>query len=197
MIPATIVWINGAFGSGKTTVANALHRRLAHSFIFDPEQAGYYMRKNQPASLCLDNFQDEPLWRQINFAMLRNIAFHHSGVILVPMTLVSPDYFHELITALRCLGIPVHHFVLSASEKTLRRRLHKRLDGKRSWAAQQIPRCMTGFQNPIFQPQLQTDGRNVDSIVEEIASRAGLTLSPGKASALIRLGTTLRNIHRL
>ncbi len=196
MTPATIIWINGAFGSGKTTVAYTLHRRLTHSFVFDPEQAGYYLRKNQPAPLCLSNFQDEPLWRQINFAMLRNIAFHYSGIILVPMTLVCPDYFHEFVTSLRNIGIPVHHFVLAANEKTLRTRLHKRLEGRHSWAAQQIPLCLTGFENPVFYPQIKTDGRSVDAIVEEIASQAGLTLIPSKTSVVRRLAITLRNLHQ-
>ena len=37
-----IIWINGAFGSGKTQVAHELKRRLENSFIYDPEQIGYF-----------------------------------------------------------------------------------------------------------------------------------------------------------
>ena len=35
-----IVWLNGAYGVGKSTTAEALHKRIADSFIFDPEMIG-------------------------------------------------------------------------------------------------------------------------------------------------------------
>ena len=40
-----LIWLNGAFGVGKTQTAHELHRRLPDSFIYDPEQAGYFMRE--------------------------------------------------------------------------------------------------------------------------------------------------------
>jgi hypothetical protein len=36
-----IIWLNGAFGSGKTTLTRELHRRLPDAVIFDPEYVGY------------------------------------------------------------------------------------------------------------------------------------------------------------
>ena len=48
-----ILWINGAFGSGKTTTAYELHRRLKPlSYVYDPENVGYFLRKNEPIWLC-------------------------------------------------------------------------------------------------------------------------------------------------
>ena len=94
MSSAKIIWINGAFGSGKTTMAYTLYKRLPEAFVFDPENTGYYLRKNQPVSLCYDNFQDEPLWRHINRDLLLHIASHYQGVILVPMTVIRPDYYN-------------------------------------------------------------------------------------------------------
>lgn len=43
-----IIWINGAFGSGKTQTAYELNRRITDSFIYDPEEAGFLIRKNVP-----------------------------------------------------------------------------------------------------------------------------------------------------
>ena len=37
-----IIWINGAFGSGKTTCANILQKQLPNAFLYDPEQAGFF-----------------------------------------------------------------------------------------------------------------------------------------------------------
>lgn len=39
-VKRTIIWINGAFGSGKTSVADLLVRNLQNSMIFDPEEIG-------------------------------------------------------------------------------------------------------------------------------------------------------------
>lgn len=115
-----IIWINGAFGSGKTQTAYALHRRLPGSFVFDPENAGYYLRNNEPLSMQRENFQDERLWRFFNLEMLKAIALDYDGVILVPMTIINSAYYAEIIGGLRNAGIAVTHFVLSANRRTLK-----------------------------------------------------------------------------
>ncbi len=53
-----IVWLNGAFGAGKTTAAYELHRRLENSFVYDPENAGCFLRKNMPEECHTPDFQD-------------------------------------------------------------------------------------------------------------------------------------------
>ena len=55
-----IIWLNGAFGSGKTQTAFELQRRLPNAYVFDPENAGYFIRKNVPVSLSAD---DGGRWR--------------------------------------------------------------------------------------------------------------------------------------
>lgn len=59
-----IIWINGAFGAGKTQTAYELHRRLPDSYVYDPENIGYFIRKNLPPALCEGDFQDYPMWRE-------------------------------------------------------------------------------------------------------------------------------------
>lgn len=65
-----IIWINGAFGSGKTTTAYELHRRLDNSFVYDPENVGYFIRKNSPESFSKGDFQDIELWRKMNYELI-------------------------------------------------------------------------------------------------------------------------------
>src|SRR5690348_7546872 len=43
-----VIWINGAFGVGKTTVARALHERWPDAVVFDPEQLGFVLRRIVP-----------------------------------------------------------------------------------------------------------------------------------------------------
>lgn len=195
-----IIWINGAFGGGKTTTAFELNRRLEGSFVFDPENAGAYIRKNQPTGLCRDDFQDEPLWCQINLGMLRNIEKSFDGVIIVPMTITNPQYYHQIITALRDDGVRVDHYVLAAGAKTLRRRLWRRASGAKSWAAQQIPRCIHAFENPLFENHIKTDRLPPWAVADEIARLSGLQIRPPASPpvrAMQNLITSIRHIHWL
>jgi hypothetical protein len=41
---AVIIWLNGPFGIGKSTTAQALRRRLPQAVLFDPEPFGAALR---------------------------------------------------------------------------------------------------------------------------------------------------------
>lgn len=173
-----ILWINGAFGSGKTQTANELCRRLDGAFLYDPENAGYFLRQNEPKQLTADNFQDEPLWRTINRDMLLHLSERLEGDIIVPMTLINEAYYDEIIGELRRRGVEVRHFALCARAATIRRRLHSRMEWGNSWAARQIPACVCALNSSVFENKIQTDTMSIPEVAEEIASRAGLRLRP-------------------
>ncbi|MFC3802463.1 AAA family ATPase [Cohnella sp. GCM10012308] len=187
-----IVWINGAFGAGKTTAAYELYRRLPGSIVFDPEEAGYYIRARLPGHLHGDDFQDYPMWRTINREMLAYLAARHEGPIIVPMTVVNERYMDELVGALRSSGIRVDHYALTASRETLLRRLRSRWEGERSWAARQIDRCLAGLTREAFEVQIQTDGMSAGEVVSRIAELSGLALLPDRRGPLKRGWDRLR-----
>jgi len=170
-----IIWINGAFGAGKTETANALHQLVPDSFVYDPENAGYYIRASLPAALQLDDFQHHAEWREINYMMLLKIAQSYSGLIIVPMTVVNPVYYEEIIGRLRTEGVNVQHFTLRASREVLLQRLEQRGDGRESWPALQIDRCMEGLSSSIFERHIDTDNVPTDVVVNRIIDLAGLS----------------------
>lgn len=86
-----IIWINGPFGAGKTTLAERLRDRRPKSLIFDPEEIGFVVKEKVPIPASGD-YQDLPLWRGLTIAAVSEIRRNYSQDIIIPMTLVHPDY---------------------------------------------------------------------------------------------------------
>lgn len=171
-----IIWINGAFGAGKTKTAISLRHRLPNAFTYDPEEAGFYIRSNIPDSMQKPDFQQHTLWRSIVYEHLAYMASDKEKIIIVPMTITEPAYYEDIISRLRKEDHQVFHLVLSASEETLRTRLAKRGDKQESWAAQQIQRCVQGLSEPIFENKLITDNMSIDEVVGAVIRKSALNL---------------------
>ena len=173
-----IIWINGAFGAGKTTLAYELNRRLPNSYLYDPENVGYFIRKNMPKQILKDDFQDHVAWREMNYAMLSTLDSEFYGTIIVPMTIVNPQYFEEIVHKLRLNGHEVNHFTLLANRDTLLKRLKSRGDHENSWPAKQIDRCITNLSQDMFKIHIYTDDLTPEEIVEQIATACKVELLP-------------------
>ncbi len=120
-----LVWINGAFGSGKTLVAHELQRRIRGAHVSDPELMGISLHKMLPPSARHD-FQDLPQCRSGVLATLIQGEAACAGPLIVPMTIVRDNYFDELVGGLRSSGVDVRHYALTATRHTLHRRLQRR-----------------------------------------------------------------------
>jgi len=116
-----IVWINGAFGAGKSTTAGLLLESLEGARLFDPEYVGYLLRRFVPVPT--GDFQDLPLWRTLTVQTLAGLDREHPGTWVVPMTLVNRGYRAEIHGGLRRLGHTLHHAVLVVPEPVLRDRI--------------------------------------------------------------------------
>ena len=176
-----LIWINGAFGAGKTQTAFELHRRLRGAHVADPEVIGFALHRTLPP-VARGDFQDLPAWRSAVVDVLQQAEAVPDGPVLVPMTIVRDDYFDEVVGGLRARGVDVRHYALIASPQTLVRRLSTRIAFVRSglrretWAVQQIPRCVAALSHERYATHVGTDDRTTDEVVEWIAADAGLTL---------------------
>lgn len=199
-----IIWLNGAFGAGKTTAAYELRRRLPDSFVYDPENVGFFLRQNTPPQCNRPDFQDIPLWRSFNYETLKLIAESYPGTVIVPMTLVNRQYYDEIIGRLQSEGVQVKHFILYAGRETILRRLQRRnllfnIHRREKFAIDAIPRCLDFFDHEVTEIKLPTDTMTVDQVVEAIAEKSGLTLEPDNRGAIKkafhRLGILLNHIR--
>ncbi|MGV3524773.1 MAG: AAA family ATPase [Candidatus Sericytochromatia bacterium] len=172
-----LVWLNGPFGVGKTATALALQRRWPGSHLFDPEEVGFLLRRVLPPGLQTPDFQDMPLWREQVLHLLACTARAHPGPVLVPMTLVQPAYFAEIVPVLRQTQT-VHHFTLLAPPEILYQRLAVRGDGRDSWPAQQIHRCLSALAHPCFGVHLETQTRSIEALADEIRAHCARMAKP-------------------
>lgn len=186
-----IIWLNGTFGSGKTTTAYELQKRVPNSFVYDPERFGYVLMANIPKEMLKEDFQDYTIWRESNYALLKQVAEGYKGIIIVPMTLTNELYFEDIIGRLKADGIEVKHYTLAASPQTVQKRLRKRLEGKNSWAYQQIDKRLELLANNAFKEHIQTDRKTIEEVVETIAHRSGITLLPDHRSNLTKISDRL------
>ncbi|MFE6000651.1 NUDIX domain-containing protein [Streptomyces sp. NPDC056454] len=125
-----VVWINGAFGAGKTSVAGELIDLIPNSTLYDPELTGAGLRGLLPQKKLaeVDDFQDLRIWRRLVVDTAAALLAEVPGVLVVPMTLLRQEYRDEIFGGLASRRIPVRHVLLSPEETILRRRIAGRVE---------------------------------------------------------------------
>ncbi|WP_405655791.1 NUDIX domain-containing protein [Streptomyces sp. RK9] len=120
-----IVWINGAFGAGKTSAARELIELIPNSTLFDPEVIGGELPQLLPAKHLAEvsDFQDLPIWRRLVVDTAAGLLAEVGGVLVVPMTLLRQEYRDEIFGGLAARRIAVRHVLLAPDETILRARI--------------------------------------------------------------------------
>ena len=161
-----IIWLNGPFGVGKTTLANLLHQEIPNSILYDPELLGDFFQENLPKAVCPEDFQDYPIWRQTTVQIIRDLATKTGQVIIVPMTVFKKEYYQEIIEQGLREDIYVQHYILVAEKETILDRLGKRTQENNNWALKHLDNCLQAFEDQIPGQKIDTDGLTVDEIAE-------------------------------
>ncbi|CAL9367959.1 NUDIX domain-containing protein [Streptomyces sp. enrichment culture] len=120
----TVVWINGAFGAGKTTTARELIDLIPNSTLFDPELIGGALAQLLPAKRLAEvsDVQDLPIWRRLVIDTAAALHAELGGTLVVPMTLLRQEYRDEIFGGLAARRIAVRHLALTPAETILRER---------------------------------------------------------------------------
>lgn len=116
-----IIWLNGAFGAGKTTVADALQSALPGAVLFDPELVGGVLRRL--VRVPTGDYQDLRRWRQMVTGTAAALDRLRTGPVVVPMTLLRERSTSEILETLRAGGRDVRHVLLDVASEELRRRI--------------------------------------------------------------------------
>ncbi|MFD3524521.1 NUDIX domain-containing protein [Streptomyces sp. NPDC058653] len=126
-----IVWINGAFGAGKTSTARELIDMIPNSTLYDPGLIGSGLRELLPQKRLAEvsDYQDLPIWRRLVVDTAAALLADVGGVLVVPMTLLRQEYRDEIFGGLAARRIPVRHVLLTLDETILRDRIADRDPG--------------------------------------------------------------------
>ena len=121
--PATgVIWLNGTFGSGKTTAARELMSLIPGSRILDSEQIGFLLRDVLTPETVSD-FQDWPPWRALVVATATEVLAYTGGYVIIPQSVLVQQYWQEIRNGFDIAEVAVHHMVLHAAREELVRRI--------------------------------------------------------------------------
>lgn len=168
--------LNGAFGVGKTTVANLLKKSLSNSMVYDPEEIGCMLRNiitdeiKSPKEKT-DNFQDLELWKVLVVKVAELLQMKYRKNMIVPMTIYNKDYFQYIYNGFKKIDDKTFHFCLIAKEETIYDRLRKRGEIEGNWCFQQTKKCLEAFEDKCFEEFIMTEAVDVNEIVKTIVTR--------------------------
>jgi len=176
-----IIWINGGFGAGKTTLAEELHLRLPDAVVYDPEDVGLMLWKWMPPN---GDFQHLASWRDLVVATALSLRRHHADTLIVPMSLIRDAYRAEILGGLADAGEVVLHVFLEADAGVLRERLNARVTVPgREWDQTAREVGMTGVDEMVAaaarQPtgtlMLRSDRRTPAELADDVLAAVGLS----------------------
>ena len=164
-----IVWLNGPFGVGKTSVARALLEAKPDWSLLDPEVRGEELVRQWPG---VDDFQDLPEWRK---AVVEDaVERAGTGDLVIPMTIWRLEYYREIMDGLKG-ATEVRPFRLTASEATMIERIERDLiePGAVKWRLERLEEGIQAFQDTAFGDHVGTDGRTPEKIAHLILVTLG------------------------
>jgi hypothetical protein len=180
-----ILIINGAFGVGKTTVAGLIRRAVPGSLVYDPELAGWALKRLSRwihmRGAGTDDFQDIELWRKSAIAGARLVRVVARGPVVVPMAFSRRDYFDEVVAGMSVLDSTVRVFCLRAGMPTILGRLAMRGDDTSGdgseWVVRKARACIIAHEDEHFGEPIDAEQRSAREVAQEILDRLGLPYS--------------------
>ena len=170
-----VIFVNGSFGIGKTTVARLLSERLDHSVVFDLEPVGValsHLALLVPLKQRTDDFQDLVSWRRISIRAIR-IALRFRKTVIVPMTFSNAAYLREFLSYFRARGVPALHFCLTAPHRVVLGRLRAREGhrGPTQWQLRRSAECCDAHSAAEFAEHLATADHSALDTADQIVER--------------------------
>ena len=154
-----ILFINGPFGVGKTTVARLLVQKMPHAMLYDPETIGAVLHRALGPFHRVEDFQDYAIWRILVVGGARVLKTASARTLVIPMTVWRRDLFDPIIAGLRRVDTQLACFRLTASRHVLMDRISSDAEDTEAygWRTSHAEVCLRASRDPAFGTEIRTD----------------------------------------
>lgn len=173
-LPPRLVWINGPYGVGKTTLAIFLRDRWG-ALVFDADALGPALQEGLPIGHQVDDFTDLAVWRSSVVGVGCELARTYGPLVVMPTTSYEPDAVIAILEGFKRAGIDVVHVVLGADEAVLRARIHARPlnDLAKRWCLEHLRPAVTGLRQIGGAVRIDTSHQPPDRLAGALAGELG------------------------
>ena len=163
-----IVWLNGPFGVGKSSVTAALRRRVPAARTFDPERIGWVLKRTVGVWRRGD-YQHLRTWRRATVVAAARRA-RGTDLLIIPMTVLRRGYLEELLAGLRARGHEVRHVLLDVSPDVLLERIENDpVHDPRAWRLDNLEIYLTArYALEGFGEVVDTDERTIEEVADAV-----------------------------
>lgn len=165
-----VVWVNGGFGVGKTTAAEALRMRpeIGSATLFDPEWIGMGLRRSLGPEVTMGDFQDPPMWLAGVVGTLDWVdATTPVDTLVVPMSVFDPERW-EAIRPRVDLAVWLHADPEVLTDRILGRPTG---EGDHDWCLSHRAAAAEAEAVLVHDLVVVTDDLTPDQVVDRIAAR--------------------------
>jgi hypothetical protein len=168
-----ILFINGPFGVGKTSVARLLVQKMPHSMLYNPEAIGAVLHRVLGPFWKAADYQDYALWRPLLVGGARLLKTGSTRTLVIPMTVWRRDLFDLIVAGLRRVDPDLSCFRLTASRDVLIDRIASDTEDRDAygWRMAHVEVCMKSSRDPAFGTEICTDGRTPVEVAGQILKR--------------------------
>ena len=165
-----ILFLNGPFGVGKTSVSKVLVEKIPNAMLYDPEVIGSILQRVPVQLKKVDDFQDYALWHTLVVEVARLLRKASARPLVIPLTVWRRDYFDSITARLRRVDPDLACFRLTASDDVLVRRILSDSQDKEAyaWRMSHVEVCIAASRDPAFGVEVWTDGRTPAGVADAI-----------------------------
>jgi hypothetical protein len=175
-----ILFINGPFGVGKTTVARLLVqivRKMPRAMLYDPEVVGAVLRTIVGPFKQVKDYQDCGLWRRLVVGGARLLRAVSGRTLVIPMTVYRRNAFDPIVAGLRRADPDLSCFRLTAPQDVLMDRISSDTGAREacSWQTSHVGVCLKALCDPAFGTGIRTEGLASAAVADQILRNLPVT----------------------
>ena len=175
-----IIWLNGTFGVGKTTIACKINELLASNKFEILEADEYYneMKKENPMLLLGGALpQNNKNFIERFKKVIKEKMENENKNLIIVMSITENECKEKLYECLKNNNCDIFHFILTANEETIKTRIEKDNNRDKSFALTFLKSNII-FLNNNFKDaiRINTDDKNVNEIAKEILKNIDISI---------------------